>query len=153
VPFKNRIPFMCQLIKYYESDNTIFLLIDYHKFGPLFPHLRLIHDDIQSFPHNLTQIHSSTISGHKGSMSSSITIGQPKTSLTDASGIVSLRLSQSFSGFPTQLEHAPKSPISSDAIALDKRRTQSHSQSIKLKLVEITDTTEVQIKIYLKVPF
>lgn len=34
-----KIKFMCQLIKYYETDNTIFLLLEYFPHGKLFNHL------------------------------------------------------------------------------------------------------------------
>lgn len=49
---------MCQLLKYYESESSIFLLMDYHPYGSVYPHLlRLIRHSIRSYPQNLPQLH------------------------------------------------------------------------------------------------
>lgn len=154
---------MCQLLKYYESENTIFLLVDYHKHGSISPYLHLIRDTIELFPYNLPQLHTlaalhpshphhhlatsitTTTASHKASMSSSITmmpanitggnvrlINQPR-----------LRLSHSFSGIPYSLLHQSTSKSqpkpSNQEEQSDKRRSQSHSQSVHLSKLTAVD--------------
>lgn len=112
VPFKNRIPFMCQLFKYYESESTIFLLIDYYQYGPLYPYLRLIRDSIDTYPNNLAQLHRIVAthfvwsgSGRRPSMTSSITLTPSALPAISSSNghHQRLRLSHSFSGVPSSL--------------------------------------------------
>ena len=42
VPLQNQIPYMCNLIRYYETDYTIFLLIEYLPMGKLFQYLDML---------------------------------------------------------------------------------------------------------------
>jgi hypothetical protein len=49
VPFNNNIPFMSQLIKYYESDDKIYLLTDYYPLGKLYWYLELFYDNPDTF--------------------------------------------------------------------------------------------------------
>ena len=43
VPFgEQRVPHMCQLLKYYESDNSLFLCVEYAPMGRLFNYLELL---------------------------------------------------------------------------------------------------------------
>lgn len=53
VPYGNRIPFMSQLIKYYESDSTIFILTEYYPLGKLYPNLGYLYDEPDNFLKNL----------------------------------------------------------------------------------------------------
>lgn len=46
---------MCQLLKYFESDNTIFLLIEYHQHGKLFSYLEFLLETGDLFLKNLNQ--------------------------------------------------------------------------------------------------
>ena len=50
VPFTNNsIPFMCSLIKYFESEDSIYLLLDYHPLGCLYSHLDAFFDRPEAF--------------------------------------------------------------------------------------------------------
>lgn len=53
VPFSNKIPYMSELHKYYESDSTIFLLIEYYELGLLYNHLGFFYQNPQTFFKNL----------------------------------------------------------------------------------------------------
>jgi len=55
VPTLNQVPFMCQLNKYYESDFTIFLLIDYCNLGRLTDYLDILAEHGSSFMNKLKQ--------------------------------------------------------------------------------------------------
>jgi hypothetical protein len=55
VPFGKNVPFMCQLIKYYENDSTIFLLLEYHPFGRLFSYLDYLAENGSAFLKNLNE--------------------------------------------------------------------------------------------------
>jgi hypothetical protein len=55
VPTLNQVPFMCKLNKYYESDFTIFLLIDYCNFGKLTDYLDILAEHGSSFLNKLKQ--------------------------------------------------------------------------------------------------
>lgn len=152
---------MCQLLKYYESENTIFLLIDFHKYGSLTPYLRLIRDTIELYPYNLPQLHSlvslhsshliaSTTTSHKASMSSSITMVSPNLCTATTSYHRRIRPSHSFSGIPSSLLRSfvqsgrgasPQTPLvvqqtENQSAASDKRRSQSHSQTINLSTIK-----------------
>lgn len=53
VPLPNQVPHMCKLVRYYETDYTIFLLIEYHPMGRLFQYLDLLVDTGDLFIKNL----------------------------------------------------------------------------------------------------
>jgi hypothetical protein len=53
VPFNNSIPYMSQLLKYYESDDNIYLLTDYYPLGSLYLYLELFYDDPEHFLEDL----------------------------------------------------------------------------------------------------
>ncbi|CAF0947715.1 unnamed protein product [Brachionus calyciflorus] len=53
VPFGNRIPYMCQLLKYYETENTIFLLLEYLEHGRLYTHINYCYQDPDNFTKSL----------------------------------------------------------------------------------------------------
>ena len=55
VPTLNQVPFMCKLNKYYESDFSIFLLIDYCNFGKLADYLDILAEHGSSFMNKLKQ--------------------------------------------------------------------------------------------------
>jgi hypothetical protein len=55
VPFgSSKIPYMCRLIKYYESDYTIFLLIEYEAHGKLYNYLTFLMENGENFLNNLS---------------------------------------------------------------------------------------------------
>ena len=121
---------MCQLLKYYESESTIFLLIEYHKYGPVYPHLlRLIRHSIQSYPENLPELynflstssfaahstlHAVSVGGaNKAAMSSSITnvidSKQQQQQQQQQQPQRRIRFSRSFSGFSYSLRRSSSS--------------------------------------------
>lgn len=53
VPYGKKIPYMCKLIKYFESDSTIFLLIEYLALGKLSYYLSFLLEYGDSFLANL----------------------------------------------------------------------------------------------------
>lgn len=56
VPYgSSKIPYMCRLIKYYESDFTIFLLIEYEQYGKLYNYLHFLMENGENFLNNLSK--------------------------------------------------------------------------------------------------
>ena len=56
VPYGSRkAPYMCRLIKYYESDFTIFLLLEYEKYGKLYSYLNFLAESGNTFLDNLSK--------------------------------------------------------------------------------------------------
>ncbi len=51
----NCVPYMCRLIKYFETENTIFLLLEYHAYGRLFQYLDNLSDIGLTFLEQLKQ--------------------------------------------------------------------------------------------------
>jgi hypothetical protein len=139
VPFKQRVPFMCQLLKYYESENTIYLLLGYHPLGKLYPYLSVIEANMHRYP----DILSSLIA--KDQRMSSI-INQRRfsieTPLASASLDKKLKASNSYSCLPDQTfkgKSARCSSTSTWTAENDKRRSQSQSHSL-----EKTETTNLE---------
>lgn len=167
---------MCQLLKYFESEDTIFLLMDYHKYGSLYPHmLRLIRDSIHNFPHNLPQLfrfaqsinqttQPSSFPQQRGEATSSKN-AHLSTSVTEASEQSTqprrLHLSHSFSGAISAVvatATTPKSspPMMEDVFSTaeisltsgDKRRTQSHSHAIKFTVFTPVDIADTTNEVF-----
>lgn len=138
VPFNKRISHMCNLLKYYESDSTIFLIVNYHQLGRLYPYLCLIRANIHKYPdvlNNMSQVEES-IDGRVGTkeqpfrrLSIGIMDGRRRPMVKSASSFTSL----------------PKSVGASSDNDGIKRRTQSQSiellngpiEKLKLEKVEI----------------
>lgn len=130
VPLNNQVPFMCKLIKYYETDYTIFLLVDYHPLGKLFQYLDLLlqYGDlfIEHLPTKLTDSFLSDTNSLRRRKSSSISSFKSVSCLTslDKSPRKAINRTQSLKD---------NSPVKSDLKQVSSltKLTEVHLENIK----------------------